>query len=171
MDPSEKISWNDSYSDMFLDSLRSKIIGNEDILLKEIDNDTEHAINNLVDIIIDSASCMKKPIRQNPKRNRSSWNLECRQAKRETRRALRKFRTQSTPANRTAYCRQRNHYKYCCRKFKSISNRRSVERLQRNMNNQSSFWKQIRSLQSKPEQKNRISKTEWLSHFKYVFYK
>ena len=91
-----------------------------DTLLNKVDTHMEEAIDDFVHILLDSAKCMTKRIKNRFTYSRNNLNTECRVARTNTRKALRKFRLHRSDYNRRQYCILRNQYKANCRRFKAV---------------------------------------------------
>ena len=162
-----RIVWNDNEASQFLANVKDNLISIGRDILEKIDTDVNGAIMDFVDLLSSSASCMLKSVKKPPRTDR--LNKDCRDARRNARRCLRRFRLTHSHHDRRKYCESRNKYKTCCRKFKFNVRMRNQEILEKSVNSPSAFWKTIRHLQNKGSSGNNISKNQWLCHFKNIY--
>lgn len=165
----EKFIWNNDYKDEFLSGFAADYAQS---LLNDamdmIDSDINQSLNMFNSFIQELGSCMKKKVNINGRHRNLNWfDLECKQAKKQLRKSLRKYKSKLTNEDRLEYCKLRREYKHLTNRKKKAYNKTMLDKLLDTINNQSEFWKSMRKIRPKKEIiKNNIALNDWYNHFK-----
>ena len=170
----EKIVWSSEKEQEFVDNMRSNEIQNKlKIALDHLENHVEDALCKFVECLTSAGSCMVKKCYNNKKAMKAKWfDEDCRQAKKESRSKLKVFRSTRSDKDRKEYVEARKRYRYLLKAKKQSFRREKTTLLAANLNNPSTFWKELRNMgcgkQNKANSSN-IDINEWYNHFKDLF--
>lgn len=138
--------------------------------IRDACNMTDVDVNRAVEIfckcLLDAGSCMKKTIRSKPRSQRSQWfDRQCVDSKEDTCKALRKYRSTKSDRDKQEYLSQRKTYKSLLKDKESAFKAERVQKLQENLNDSVSFWKEMRHCKRTPTMHGNIPKDAWFTHF------
>ena len=154
--------------------MRSNEIQNKlKIALDHLEIHAEDALCKFVECLTFAGSCMVNKCYNNKQAMKAKWSDEdCRQAKKEGRSKLKVFRSTRSDEDRKEYVEARKRYKYLLKAKKQSFRGEKTTLLAANLNNPSTFWKELRNMgcgkQSKANSSN-IDINEWYDHFKNLF--
>jgi len=172
----DKIVWDKEKENQFIDTLYN----NDGIKLelenatRILENDVDRALSMFVDCLKDASSCMVKSVSSDSSKKHKGpgwFDLECKEAKKDSKRKLRKFRHSRMDEVRVEYVEAKKKYKELIKLKKRQFKRQKVEALANSLSNSGNFWKEVRSFggDRKTIVKNNITITEWYDYFKGVF--
>ena len=123
----EKLCWDTSKGQLYLEALRSGEIQNRLVCAKaEIDTNVNSAVGLFVESLQSAAECMKKRVFVGGQKRKSQWfDQECAQAKREVKTYLRMYNSNKSQENRRHFVETRRQYRigvethpnYCLKYF------------------------------------------------------
>ena len=130
--------------------------------------DLNQALDLFVRNILNAAEIFKKTqIKTN--KSEGFYTRSCQLAKREARRALRRFRNFKLLSSKRNYCVLRNKYKTECRKAKHMYERKKCNILKSALHKSSVFWKELGRLNHAQNANCPVDKLVLYSHFKELF--
>ena len=154
--------------------MRNKEIQNKlKIALDHFENHVEDALCKFVECLTSAGSCMVKKCYNNKQAMKAKWfDEDCRQAKKENRSKLNVFRSTRSDEDRKEYVEARKRYRYLLKAKKQSFRREKTTLLAANLNNPSTFWKELRNMGCGKQSKASSSNTDindWYDHFKDIF--
>ena len=154
------------YNALLAEDVQEKL----DFASKLIERDVNEALKVFNVVLKQRADCMKKRMYiNNCKRNGDRFDKECKLARPNVRKCLRKFRKTLKNGDNIAYCKARIEYKNLLYKKKKIFNDAILNKLIESVNDQNMFWDTMHRVQSKKTQpSNNITSDDWFNHFKSV---
>ena len=176
----EKFVWNMNFINQFNMEWVEKDIKEDLRQLELIMNNyvdlTSDVITTFSELLINSAHMMKKTIKHDPFKSRTSkswFDKDCHAKKRIVKKCLRKLRNAHTPDNKTEYKRiyveNRKEYKNLLKHKKRIYTENKSLYLIQNLNDPNLFWREVRTLcQTNPVNCN-ITIPQWYRYFKKLF--
>lgn len=134
---------------------------------KLISSNPEQAIETFTDFLTVISSSMKKVIVNSESSKNPSWfDLDCRNMKKETTRALRNYRKTKRQEERLLYCKLRKDYKQLQKTKRKLHQEEQLKILTENSNDTCAFWRVMRKILSKSQPSANISLLQWQNHFK-----
>lgn len=165
-----KLVWSDDKLDAFAEALNSlDNAGEFDKAKNLIDVDIDQAIEAFTHTLTSAASCMTKK-QTNSRKTKNDWfDDECREKRKETRKALRLFWKSLSSADRISYCETRKQYKKLLSEKEKQFKTKCRQELENNLGDPKKFWGSVKKFSSRGKQMGDISEEQWLNHFKRVF--
>jgi hypothetical protein len=170
----EKYVWKCDHADDFTgminsDEIRLRLLEALDL----IDLNVAGALDMFNNAVKQAAECMKQTIRINESKRQDKWfDAECRLARQNVRKLLRKFHKTLDVSDRNLYCTARREYKNMLTRKRLMYNDLLCKQIVSSVNNQQEFWKNVRTVLRKGEyNRNNITVEEWYNHFKKVLEK
>jgi len=169
----EKVMWDEMKVPLFEEALKGiqfeSSIAEATVLLYE---SVDSAVDCFTSGLIQAADCMKRRIYIGPKQ--SKWfDMECKAAKRNTRKWWRLFRRakceQSKNAHRLQYVECRKVYRFTLKTKRVIYKQVKLESLVAKVKDSKMFWSELKSVCQKSQKQPNISSDQWFSHFRSVF--
>ena len=140
------------------------------LALSLIDVDINEALKSFNDCLKQNAECMKRKIYVH--RPKKIWyDEECRTARKNVRKLLRKFRKSLDRLVCKDYCYARREYKQLLQKKKRKKNfnENVSNNLMQSFSDQQAFWQNMRKIsKNKYQPYNSISEQDWFNHFRKV---
>ena len=100
-----------------------------------------------MECLTSAGSCMVKTFYDNKKVMKAKWfDEDCKQAKKESRPKLKVFRSTRSDEDRREYVEARKRYTYLLKANKQSFRREKTTLLAANLNNPSTFWKELRNM-------------------------
>lgn len=125
------------------------------------------ALDMFNDIVKQAAECMKETVCMDRVKRHDKWfDQECRIARQNVRKLLRKFNKTLEPSDRYCYCTARREYKNMISMKKLAYNNQLYHQIESSIGDQKDFWKNVRTVLRKDYSKNTITTEEWYDHFK-----
>ena len=126
-----------------------------------------------MECLTSAGSCMVKKCYNNKQATKAKWfDEDCRQTKKESRSKLIVFRSTRSDEDRKEYVEARKRYRYLLKAKKQSFRREKTTLLAANLNNPSTFWKELRNMGCGKQSKANSSNTDinnWYDHFKVLF--
>jgi hypothetical protein len=137
---------------------------------KLVETDVNLALEMFNSCIKTQAESMKQSVCYGKKSKKDDWfDSDCRNARRNVRRALRHFRTTLVKCDRVKYCQLRREYKNLLHRKKKTYNDGLLNKILASVNDPKQFWQEISKMNRKPVQaRNNITVDDWHKHFKSV---
>ena len=169
----EKYIWNEQYEQQFYGNMNSenaKLFFNN--LMNILDNNINEAIDMFTKFVKDQAECMRKLIVCGKKKQNEWFDRECFEERRKLRKFLRILRKDHNEENRHNYCKARREYKNLLNRKRKEYNDKIFSDLLGSVNNQKSFWQNMKKVAGRKMQpKHNITTETWYDHFKSVLEK
>ena len=163
-----KLVWDDSLVNTFTDNL-SEHLSYMEPLNRSIEVDVNFLTETITSCLVHAAGVMQKSFRPYlPIRGCRWFDKECRAAKKETSKCLRRFLHSHSSQDRVIYLRHRNDYKQLLRMKKCTYRQNVTQDIVNSTRDSKLFWKQIKSLRTVNTVAN-IDPETWLQHFQSVF--
>ena len=171
IDTSYKLKWSDDKVEEFEKAVRSKEASESFEKAKVlIDSDLNKALEMFMKTLSSVADCLKTRVGGKKSLFHNTWfDKECYDLRCVTRKALRIFRINKLPEDRTAYCVIRKQYKKLLLAKETDYKHKCRLELEENIHDSKSFWTRIKKFTSKSRQTANISNEQWLEHFQKVF--
>ena len=137
-----------------------------------LDTDVDSALKCFVQTLLSQAECMQRVVKTSSSRKEphsKRFDLECRGAKRNARKALLKFRRSSHRDDRHRYIELRTEYKKIIRAKQSEYCRTTCETLLSNVNNSATFWPLVRRATNRRPINPSIDLGDWQMYFESLF--
>ena len=138
--------------------------------IDKLDDNVNEALCMFIDAVKKSGDCMKKRVCVNRPVNRAQWfDGECRVARQNVRKLLRKFRKTLNGEDSANFCIARREYKKLLSSKKRGFNDALFLKISDSVKDQQAFWKTVRSVSRKKSQHtNNITMDQWFLHFKSI---
>jgi hypothetical protein len=135
-----------------------------------INENLEEAIEKFTTYLSLVSRCMQKTMKasREPCANPKWFDKECLEMKKETRRALRKYRKHKGSEDRVVFCQLRKGYKKLQKTKRNSFRDEQVKILTENSKDGIAFWEVVRRLTRKPQPTSSISLTRWQQHFEIL---
>ena len=167
----QRVRWDANKATVFTEfmtSPESRAKLNEAICM--IKENVHEALRQFTNVLSAAGKCMQQTIYiGGRKKTRNKWfDEECRNLKREVRRALNRYSRYNFEVNKTYYHEIRKQY------FKTIKEKRKEykkslqDTLISHKNDSSRFWSTIRSMKKKKNEQPHIEMKKWKEHFENV---
>ena len=167
----DKFVWKADYAQQFIESMHSDITKEQlSLALSLIDVDINEALKSFNDCLKQNAECMKRKIYVNRPKKMDEWyDEECRAARKNVRKLLRKFRKSLDRLVCKDYCCARREYKKLLQQKKKKFNENVLNKLMQSVSDQQAFWQNMRKIsKTKYQPYNSISEQDWFNHFQKV---
>ena len=170
-----KFVWDNSKESIFKEQLRNQTNSKKlQEAMQTVDFDVNVALRLFVSSLTSASQCMQqKCTSQDVFRNASSqwFDKECRDTKRTCNKCLKKYRKNTSDANRKLYLDKRKQYKTLLKQKKRNYGLETASKLAQNVSNSAKFWKDVKNLGGcrKSTVRNDINIDEWSKHFRNVF--
>lgn len=140
-----------------------------EVLLSDNSSDINNIVNEFEQAIDYGCVHFKKQKRKYNQKHNLWFDKQCRQAKRESQKCLRKFRQSRCVYNLNVYLSSKRKYKDICKQKRLLYNRRFVSRVDSSVNESRSFWREIKRVFNKPKSEPNILLDDWYNHFSKLF--
>ena len=174
----EILKWDPLKANIYCTNILSEQTASkfEDAILK-IDDNIDEALNLFIDIVLDAGSCMKRNVIFDKKKRISKpwYDKECRDAKKDTNKLLRHFRSSREYASPEVqkqkfhkYSQQKSVYDNML-KEKRLSYKQNMRKnLVDKRKDMNSFWSCIRKMKPRENKDVNIKIDQWQNHFSHV---
>ncbi|KAK7490778.1 hypothetical protein BaRGS_00018007, partial [Batillaria attramentaria] len=165
----EKRKWNPAYAGSFCEAVRSANF--RDGMRAAIDCLSvcvETALQTFTDFLLSAGDCMvRKVCYGGPARavGHSWFDDECRQKKREARKALRRYMRTGLTVDKDVYRQKRSQYKDTLTNKKKTHKQKVLDDLMANKNDSKAFWACIKKANTQHKQLPDINMDTWKQHF------
>ncbi|RUM94910.1 MAG: hypothetical protein DSZ28_00750, partial [Thiothrix sp.] len=133
----------------------------------------EDALSLFTEGMVSCAECMRKETKISSRplnEKRTLWfDNECQETRRQTRKALKRYRKSKLASDRDKYIAYRRLYKCLIREKKNKHFTETRESLLRNLRNSHDFWSMIRRVSRKSTSSTDIDIDVWKSYFQNLF--
>ena len=169
---SDKIKWDptkqQSYVSYFsLDKCKLAL----ESACDSIADDMNLALEKFVNLLLDAGQCMKQTVCFGGSGRRASqrwFDPECREAKREVRRLLLRFRRSRTVESRNIYFTERAQYNNLIKNKKRSYRQLMQTNLLDHRYNSGKFWNTVKNAQPKERHNISVNMDEWKKHFENI---
>ena len=164
-----KLKWSDDKRALFEQNLNlPENLSEIERARSLIDVDVNEAVGVFTAALSKVASCMVK--KQSGRKGFSNewYDKECRDMRRTTRKALRKFSRSRLNSDRDCYCELRKQYKHLLLTKEKEYKLKCRKELESNIGDPKQFWRNIKKFTTKTRQVSDISDEQWLEHFESV---
>ena len=164
-----KYIWDSNKRDQLAENIESPSFKTKMLLATaQIQASCDDALETFTNAILDSAACMKRNFNSKQSTNKVKciwYDRECKQTKKITCKALRKYSKNRSHENKLAYTTKRNSYKSLLRRKEAQYKKEKVNNILENVHNSQEFWKEMKRYKPKNPVKNSISEYAWYDHF------
>lgn len=163
----ENFVWQDDKVEQFLQTLISDTsISSIREALSLVDTDVNSAVDLFCECLLNAGQCMKKSYKSKQNKHYSDWfDRECRDSKKVTTRALRRYRNTQSDQDKEAYLDQRKQYKALLKNKEAAFRAERIHRIEQSIAEPIQFWKEVRKCRRKQTVNNNISNESWFNHF------
>ena len=167
----DSYAWDDKKCDVFLNHvINSKhLLYDNNNLVNDDVNSNVYLLNN---VMLSAASCMKRRPRNNDTtvHTKSNWfDKTCEDRKREVRRYLNRYVRHRTDDAKMEFIQSRMEYKQFLKQKRKMYSVETVQKLIKERNSPTQFWKEIKKICRKSKTNNSIKPIDWFDHFKKTF--
>ena len=170
----EKFVWNSGNEQMFTSLMcTDETCAMLDQAIDLIDFDLDGTLNLFNSCIKEMAECMRKQIRINKSGKLDEWfDWECKVARKNVRRLLKKFRRSLPSEDRNSFCIGRREYKNMLKRKKVDFNAVLLDKLISSVKSQKYFGETVHKISFKRKSVcNNISVDSWFQHFRALLKK
>ena len=172
--PVTKYKWEPDKANAFKNALQTESNVNKlrDCIVN-INIDFENSVSTFNNILLESASCMKKVYLKQGSytTTRSKWfDEECLIKKKEVRRYLYKHKHNKNNQTRADFVKIRTEYKKLIKEKRKHFSKYKVKKIVSHLKqNNNSFWSEIKNISTKEHVQNNINLDTWFTYFKNFF--
>lgn len=144
-----KLVWQDNLTRTFQNNVRSSVFTNTlREATEQIARDPNKALDIFVSLLLNAAEPMNKTFfNRKGKKQRAPWfDSECRQAKQSVKRLLRRWKRTKGGSDRVTYVTERTKHHSLLQKKTREYEENKCEGLTKNLRDQQSFWKAVKSI-------------------------
>ena len=169
----EKTVWDETKLPLFHEAIKSTLFQSAIVQATALLHDSvDAAVDCFNSGLLSAAACMKRKIYVGPRQ--SKWyDMECKTAKRNTRKWWRLFRRsrceQGRASHRHRYVESRKTYRFVVNAKRVAYKQKKIENLVAKAKDSKLFWSEVRSVCQSSQRVPNISTEQWFVHFKSVF--
>ena len=165
-----KLKWSHDKSGLFERNLNlSENLTEIERTRSLIEDDVNEAVSVFTAALSKVASCLVKKNSGKKVFSNEWYDKECRDMRRTTRKALRKFSRSRLNFDRDFYCELRKQYKHLLLTKEKEYKLKCRKELESNIRDPKQFWRNVKKFTTKTRQVSDTSDEQWLEHFKRVF--
>ena len=165
----EKLVWQAEKVDLFCkDVCSGSFLAALETACGQVAHDPGDALRTFTDALLRAAAPMKKRMFHGKRLGAIWFDAECMLSKTSVKKFLRKWRREKSGENRLEYTTERGRHVDLLKEKRSSYELKKSQELTDSTQNQQSFWKAVKGITRQTQQRNDITKDEWLDHFKSV---